>query len=558
MVFQKMNNVLIKHGKTVSIIFLVIIIIAFVWYFTPGVDGSILFGRKTGAKATYGQVLDNVKITFADVSTVQNSAAMLTAAQYGLAPNRVSQITEDEAFQLTALLKIADSLHVLASNADIAKYISSIPSFRENDKFSAKLYETYKNKCLAPLGYGYKDFEQAIATFVKIDNMMDLVSNTSVITDDEIRREVARNLEKVNYRMITFPPVDFEKSVEVTDAQVKEYYDANPKQFMTEPQSDGILAVSANADAEKKEVTDEQVKEYYELVKDTLLDSEGKVQTLEEATDYIRMTLAESGTSEAAYEKMSGFNKAFREFIRMNKEEFQADPSGTFRKFATENKLKLIDIKDLNASTASDSEKFIDSALVNAVTGLQNVNSYTNMIREENATVMFLLTVRRPSELASFNDVQDKAKEKLVSQKAAVLAEEAAAAFRVAASESKDLKDELEDLVKNAKGSITEAEDFTIGSVQDNPYIIYIMPVEQIMKTEAGKLSAPDNTLGSSRFAFVNTRTEPTAEEIDKEIAGKSANYLNAKKSLVRTEFQNRVYATVRTAFPSRQSADEE
>ena len=44
MAITKLNNVLVKHGKIMFGIITAIIIVAFVWFFTPGADGSILFG----------------------------------------------------------------------------------------------------------------------------------------------------------------------------------------------------------------------------------------------------------------------------------------------------------------------------------------------------------------------------------------------------------------------------------------------------------------------------------------------------------------------------------
>ena len=44
MVITKMNNVLVKHSRILFGLFTGIIIISFVWFFTPGASGNILFG----------------------------------------------------------------------------------------------------------------------------------------------------------------------------------------------------------------------------------------------------------------------------------------------------------------------------------------------------------------------------------------------------------------------------------------------------------------------------------------------------------------------------------
>ena len=54
MVIQRMNNVLVKHSKVLFGIFTAVIIVSFVWFFTPGIDGSLLFGGGISDKTEYG------------------------------------------------------------------------------------------------------------------------------------------------------------------------------------------------------------------------------------------------------------------------------------------------------------------------------------------------------------------------------------------------------------------------------------------------------------------------------------------------------------------------
>ena len=64
MIIQKMNNVLVKHGKVTFAIFTGIVIVSFVWFFTPGVDGSLLLGGNIGMGSQYGAVLGEFIETF--------------------------------------------------------------------------------------------------------------------------------------------------------------------------------------------------------------------------------------------------------------------------------------------------------------------------------------------------------------------------------------------------------------------------------------------------------------------------------------------------------------
>ena len=115
MIIQKMNNVLVKHGKVTFAIFTAVIIVSFVWFFTPGVDGSLLFGGNVGMGSQYGSVLGH-KITYGDVSSARQAASLVRGATYGLSPQRVSSLDEDASFQAALLLKAAVVMNIQAGD----------------------------------------------------------------------------------------------------------------------------------------------------------------------------------------------------------------------------------------------------------------------------------------------------------------------------------------------------------------------------------------------------------------------------------------------------------
>ena len=161
MIIQKMNNVLVKHGKVTFGIFTAVIIVSFVWYFAPGRDGSMLFERSVGSGTAYGSVLGH-NVTYGDLSNASQVVRMFRAAGYGLSPQRVQSPDEDELFQYAVLLKTADVLNIQASDKEVAEVIHALPPFQADGKFSNELYTKYKNIYLAPSGLGFSDLEEAV------------------------------------------------------------------------------------------------------------------------------------------------------------------------------------------------------------------------------------------------------------------------------------------------------------------------------------------------------------------------------------------------------------
>ena len=377
MIIQKMNNVLVKHGKVTFAIFTAVIIVSFVWFFTPGVDGSLLFGGNVGMGSQYGSVLGH-KITYGDVSSARQAASLVRGATYGLSPQRVSSLDEDASFQAALLLKAADVMNIQAGDKEVAEVIHTLPGSvdRETGKFSKELYTKYKNECLAPAGLGFSDLEEAVRTMIRMQKVPMVTVLNVIVPDDEAQAGIESLLQKITYHMITFDHESFEDQVKLEDAEIRDFYTANPNLFLSEPESDGLLAFVAYT-VKKNDLTDDQLKDDYEANKAIFTKADGTEQAFDDVKEDIRKELGTTVEREEAEAKAEAFNKSFREAIRADKEAFQADPQKLFRDEAEKAGLKISEVRNLTRQTEANDDLHIDAQLVGAVTELQNVGSYT-------------------------------------------------------------------------------------------------------------------------------------------------------------------------------------
>ena len=543
MIIQKINNVLVKHGKVTFGIFTAVIIVSFVWFFTPGRDGSMLFDRSAGMNTAYGSVLGH-NVTYGDLSDASQIVRMFRAAGYGLSPNRVQSPDEDELFQYAFLLKAADVLNVQASDKEVAEVIQSLPAFQADGKFSSELYTQYKNRYLAPNGLGFSDLEESVRSIIRLQKVPAITAANVVVSDAEAETSIESMLQKITYHLITFDPESFEAQVKVEDSDVKDFYTANPSLFMSEPESDGLI-VFAPYTEKKTEVSEEQVKEYYELRKAIFVKEDGTEQAFDEVKDDIRKELEVTVDRDEAIAKIQAFNKAFRADLKADKEEGNPDdPVKHFREEAEKAGLKITEVKNITAQTEADSEFHIDHDLIHAVEILQNVGSYTNYVIGEDGASMFIMTARRPSVLQPFEDVKDVAQKRVVSQKERALAEEAAAQLGLKFPELKDASAEIEELVKSLNGTWHAESNRARFEIEGNPY----MPaVNEILTTAPGKLSAPDKQYGYPVFVFVNAHTPATAEEIEeqKDLLSREVKY--RKQEIVSRGLQNWIQGSAQT-----------
>ena len=548
MIIQKMNNVLVKHGKVTFAIFTGVVIVSFVWFFTPGVDGSLLFNGSAGSGTKYGAVLGH-DVTIGDASDASQIVRMFRAATYGLSPQRVQSPDEDELFQYALLLKAADVLNVQASDQEVRTVIQTLPTFRdENGKFSNELYTKYKDLYLAPSGLGFSDLEEAVRSIIRLQKVPLITTSNVIVPDAEAEAGIESMLQKITYHLITFDPDSFKDQVKVEDAEVQDFYTANPKLFMSEPESDGLL-VFAPYTEKKVEVPEDQLKDYYELRKALFVKEDGTELSFDEVKDDIRKELEMTVDRDDAIAKIQAFNKSFRAAIRADKDAFQEDPEKLFREEAGKAGLTISEVKNITSKTQENLELHIEHELIDAVTILHNVGSYTNPLNGEEGSFIFLMTARRPSVIQPFEDVKDVARERVVTQKERALADEAAAQLGLKFMELKDPAAGIEELVKSLNGTWHAEVSRARFEIEGNPY----MPaVNEILTTDAGKLSAPDKQYGFPVFVFVSAHTPATAEEIAEQKDVLTGELKYRKQEIVSRGLQNWILGSARTYRPGR------
>ena len=513
------------------------------WFFTPGVDGSLLFGGNVGMNSQYGAVLGH-KVTYGDVSDARQVVSMVRAATYGMAPHRVQSPDEDASFLAALLIKAADVMNIQAGDKEVAEVIQTLPAFQDADgKFSQELYLKYKNECLAPSGLGFSDLENAVRTLIRMQKVPMVTTSNVIVSDDEAKSGVESLLQKITYHMITFDQEAFEDQVKLEDAEIKDFYTANPDLFMSEPESDGLLAF-AEYTVKKSEVSEEQLKDYYELRKGLFVKDDGTEKTFDEAKEDIRKELETTIERDEAESKMRAFHNAFRAAIKADKADGNdVDPQKRFREEAEKAGLKISEVKNLTSKTSADEDLHIDSQLVSAVTILKNVGSDTNVLIGEHGASKFLLTARRPSVLQPFDDVKDVAQKRLTAQREYALAEEAASQLALKVMELKDAPAEIEALVKSLKGTWHAEDTKTRYDIEANPYLPC---VNEILTTDVGKLSSPDRQFGFPTFVFVTAHTPAGADEIAEKKETLERELKSRKQEVVSRGIQNWVLDSAR------------
>ena len=153
------------------------------------------------------------------------------------------------------------------SDTQLQQFIAGLPPFQEDGKFSAEKYR----QVLAAQNMSPLMFEQRVRGELVLSPLQDPIVNGGIAAQTSVQRYLALLEQKREVAVAPIAAEPFEKSVKVSDADIKAYYDRNPTAFQT-PETAKIEYLLLNQDAiaaqvkvdpaELKQVYDANAKQY--------------------------------------------------------------------------------------------------------------------------------------------------------------------------------------------------------------------------------------------------------------------------------------------------------
>ncbi|HSC23438.1 MAG TPA: SurA N-terminal domain-containing protein [Casimicrobiaceae bacterium] len=255
-----MFDLLHKHKRLAQII-LGIVTLPFVFFGTYQYfsgsgrqDTVATVGRNTITQAEFDEALRDQQQRMRQALGNNFDASMLDTPEmrYALLDQLVNQrLLENEARN--------DRFRV--TDAQLAQFIAGLPPFQDNGKFSADRYrEVLASQGMSPLA-----FEQRVRADLVLAPLSDPIVNGSIAAKSSVQHYLALLDQKREVAVASIAAEPFEKSVKVTDDEVKSYYDKNPKVFET-PEMARIdyLLLTQDAIAAQVKIDPAEVKQAYE------------------------------------------------------------------------------------------------------------------------------------------------------------------------------------------------------------------------------------------------------------------------------------------------------
>jgi peptidyl-prolyl cis-trans isomerase D len=127
------------------------------------------------------------------------------------------------------LLQAAEREGFAASDQQVAARINAIDAFKTDGVFSKEKY----NRLLNLQGMSPPGFEWQLQREIISDQLQAGILQTAAATQDELQQAYMLQGQQRRFRYITLPVADFRDQVEVSDDDIRQYYESHANEFMT-------------------------------------------------------------------------------------------------------------------------------------------------------------------------------------------------------------------------------------------------------------------------------------------------------------------------------------
>lgn len=243
-------------GRWIAALILGLIAVAFIFW---GVDFTVAvptFAAKVNGEeiplVEFDRALQMQRAQFADLYRVEFTEDL----QRELRRTVLERLVRNE-----ALLQRVESAGYGVTDAQITAAIQQRPEFQVDGEFSIDLYRAR----LLSQGMSPAAFEAIQRQQLELIELQNGIANSAFYTPTEYRRfiELTRQRREVGYADFAADP--FVDGVEISEDEMREHYEENAAQYMTEESVDlEYIELLASDLAGTVEVTEEALREYYE------------------------------------------------------------------------------------------------------------------------------------------------------------------------------------------------------------------------------------------------------------------------------------------------------
>lgn len=175
----------------------------------------------------------------------------------------MSQQALESLVQRTILRQAAEDLELAASDTVLSEIIASMEQFQIEGQFSRDLFQS----SLATAGFTPALFRDRLTEDVQVTQLRAGLAGSDFSTDQELELAARIALEGRDVRYVSLPLDTYLADVEISEAAVEAYYDANRDRYQSAESLD-LEYLELRLDNYRSPVTEERLAQEFELVRD--------------------------------------------------------------------------------------------------------------------------------------------------------------------------------------------------------------------------------------------------------------------------------------------------
>ncbi len=305
----------IRQTKSVMILLLGLLVVAFVFV---GVSGYDSFSQRSATVAE----LDDVTITQeqwdrAHANEIDRLRQAMPQLDVKLLDSPAARYATLERLLQEALInKAVQDKHVMAGEAAVAAALRQDEWLNARRDASGQLNVTAVEEELAARGMSSDQYAAQVAYALAQAQLTGGVQATGLVSKAAAKATLDAYFERRDVQVATFNASDYTNKVQVSDADVQAYYDANRAQFQADESIDvEYLVLDQSKLADQITVNEAELRAYYEQNKDRLAGPQ------ERRASHILLPL-EANADEAAVAAATAQAQALLAQARANPEAF--------------------------------------------------------------------------------------------------------------------------------------------------------------------------------------------------------------------------------------------
>ena len=250
-----------KKNNLVKII-LFIIIVPFAFF---GIDS---YFRDSDSSFVLFKINNNNKVTFADFSNYYNNVVSDFKSRVNMNDPSVTEFLESYEFKVSVLNQLLNDriLYQIATDSNfkssallVDEYLKNIPGFITENNFDQNKYKRF----LALRKVSDEQFRNSISVEITTNQYKEFLKNLLLTSNIDIKEYNNVKYVKKNIKYFDILKSEVRKSIEVTNDDIKNYYEENINQFSI-PEKIKVEYITYTKDSLNiDDVTDLEISDYY-------------------------------------------------------------------------------------------------------------------------------------------------------------------------------------------------------------------------------------------------------------------------------------------------------